>query len=278
MPLPAGVVTRTVTFGTYYHPVKGTPLTGTLTFTPQVSLVWSATGDVISRIPFSVALVDGAGSVDLPNTSQSGFTNGAGGSAVTNWTWHVHRHLDGWEPGDLGLDEEFDFLLPAGGSVDLDSALVSVASTAGTLVAIAPVLKVNGVTPDASGNVNAAAGSGIGVPTGGTDGQVLTKVSGSVAWAAPVALTGAQGPQGDQGPPGDKGDKGDKGDQGGQGQPGPAGPMGPAMSAYLYDDSDGSLTLVSSEPRLILTTSESLPVLGAGDAGSLILQLGDPVP
>lgn len=49
------------------------------------------------------------------------------------------------------------------------------------------------------------------------------------------------------------------------------------MAAFLYDDGTGALTQVSSAPKLILTTTEAMPTLGAGDGGSLVLQLGDPV-
>lgn len=279
MPLPAGIVTRTVTFGAYLHPALGTPLEGGLTFTPATSLVWSATGDVIARVPFTVKLVDGAGSIDLPVTDQAGFTNGAGGAAVTDWEWIVKRTLHGLLPGDVGYDltEEFSFLLPAGGPVDMDSSLVSVPTTGGTAVAIPVVQSVDGQPPDPSGNVNTGAGAGL--PSSPSTG-VVPYYDGT-AWVnrsvASLAITGAQGPQGEAGPAGPQGPAGSTGPQGGQGQEGATGPVGPAMPAWLYDDGSGVLTQVSSAPRLILTTSATLPTLGPGDAGSLILQLGDPV-
>jgi hypothetical protein len=98
------------------------------------------------------------------------------------------------------------------------------------------------------GNIRGPAG--LGVPPGGTTGQVLAKKTAAdndTQWAAPTSgpqgppgpkgdpgdpgATGPQGPPGNtgaQGVPGGQGPKGDKGDTGSQGATGPAGPTGPA--------------------------------------------------
>ena len=75
------------------------------------------------------------------------------------------------------------------------------------------------------------------MPVGGTDGQVLTKASGTdydAQWedasggsgGGQRGPTGPQGPQGEQGPKGDQGDRGPAGPQGDQGIQGPAGSDG----------------------------------------------------
>jgi hypothetical protein len=74
-------------------------------------------------------------------------------------------------------------------------------------------------------------GGGAGLPPGGTDGQVLTKVSsadGDADWENPTGLPGPQGPAGPAGPQGPAGAKGDPGAQGPAGPTGPTGPTGAA--------------------------------------------------
>jgi hypothetical protein len=98
------------------------------------------------------------------------------------------------------------------------------------------------------GNIRGPAG--LGVPPGGTTGQMLAKRSNAdndTLWAAPASgpqgppgptgptgppgADGAPGAQGSTGPQGAQGPKGDKGDTGSQGPPGTTGPQGPTGPA-----------------------------------------------
>ncbi|MEM7204845.1 MAG: tail fiber protein [Planctomycetota bacterium] len=77
--------------------------------------------------------------------------------------------------------------------------------------------------------------TGLNVPTGAADGQVLTSdPSGNATWQAPTpgpvgpaGPAGPQGPQGDLGPAGPQGVIGPQGPQGDVGAPGPQGDVGP---------------------------------------------------
>ena len=82
--------------------------------------------------------------------------------------------------------------------------------------------------------------SGIGVPTGGTAGQVLMKKSqadGDVEWkdATFGSGSGEQGPQGEKGEKGDPGEQGPAGPQGEQGPAGPQGEKGEPGESKTYD-------------------------------------------
>lgn len=230
MPLPVGVVTRTVTSGTYYND-DGSKATGALRFTRR-ALVWGATDDVLSPRRVIAKLVDGACSATLI-VDQSGMEDGKG-NTVTDWTWSVERLIDGTPPS---FRRPYSFHLPAGSTVDLET-LVAVTTTDGSEVAVPVVRTVNGSAPDSSGNITIAGGSGVGIPAGGADTYVLGKASATdydVAWVAPSALAGPTGPQGPAGPTGLTGAQGPKGDTGdtGVGAPGPAGPAGPAMATVF---------------------------------------------
>lgn len=276
MALPEGVETRIVSFGPALDPWGATLTEGTVTFVPTTNLVYDGTPILI--VPLRVEL-DGSGTAQatLICTDQEGFTD-ENGQPIVNWPWRVRVKVEDG-PSFTRL-----VYVPTGGSVlDLDT-LVPV--TGGPdIVATVAVRTVNGQTGDV-----VVGDGGTSVPDGGTTGQGLIKASnadGDLEWGTVVGTNGKSAYQlavegGYSGTLSQwlaslKGDTGNQGPQGVPGGTGAPGPAGPAMAAYLYDDGDGSLTQVSSNPRVILTTTESLPVLGAGDAASLVLQLGDPV-
>ena len=103
--------------------------------------------------------------------------------------------------------------------------------------------------------VGAPSGGGSGIPSGGTDGQVLTKVSnldGDADWENP---TGQQGPKGDPGPQGIQGQTGPQGATGSQGPQGTQGPKGDTGSTGPA----GATGPAGPAPLLILGPTDPVP-------------------
>lgn len=266
---PAGCALRRINFG----PITGTLgdlLTGKLLFTADTSLVWSATNQWLFRKPYPADIVDGYGFIELPATDQEGFTNGAGGASVSDFTYTVSfKHIDGLAKEDRVA---YSFLLPDGSAVNLTD-LVQVETTGGVLVAVPVVRTVNGTAPDSAGNVSVS-GDGAGLPSGGSDGKVVGYTSGVAAWIDPstLALAGAKGDKGDTGDTGPQGPQGVQGATGPTGSPGavgPTGPAGPAMSPVIavdgvYPDYDASV------PQWFLSADSPVTPPSSAD-GSLLL-------
>lgn len=235
MPLPGGVVTRTVQFGPATDFWGATLTDGVVTFLPDRNLVYSGTPLLVTteRVKLNGS---GIASATLICTDQSGFTDGAG-NAITNWRWRVRVKVTG------GPSYTKYILVPSGGgTLDVD-VVPDVGDSPGTVVVQGPVTSVNGQVGDVT-----VGDGGTSVPNGGTTGQVLTKDSGTdgdVSWVTPTGTDGDSayeiavahgysgtesqwlaslvGPQGDPGAPGESV----------QGPPGDPGPAGPGASTLI---------------------------------------------
>lgn len=233
MPLPGGVVTRTVQFGPATDFWGATLTDGVVTFYPTEDLVYSGTPLLVKplRVPLNGS---GIATATLVCTDQSGFTNGRGDSVV-NWRWRVRVKVQG------GPSYTKYILVPSGGgTLDVD-VVPDVGDTGGTVVVAGAVLSVNGQT----GHVTVGDG-GTSVPNGGSTGQVLTKDSGTdgdVSWVTPTGTDGdsayeiavAHGYSGTESQwlASLVGAAGATGSTGAPGAVGPTGPEGPAMAVRI---------------------------------------------
>lgn len=227
--LPEGCATGEVTAGPLFG---GMGLEqGTFRFWPEIPLVWSPDGSRLTDTPWVAKIDNGNVSIRLPRADQVEWQDNDGNS-VTDWAWICEPRIDG-TPTDSPLRQRFSFILSAS-SIDLDTVM-HVPTTGGNPIALPVVRSVNGVPPDGSGDV--PTGDGAGIPSGGSENEVLTRVSGAAVWAPPQATTGAQGPQGEAGPTGPQGPAGPQGNTGAPGQnstvPGPEGP--PMAPRFLVD-------------------------------------------
>jgi hypothetical protein len=139
MSLPEGLSTVLVTVGPYLDH-EGTPLKGTVSFTPSASpLVHAASGTALIRNAVTIELGRGKGDVVLPATDQTGIVSGS--TSVRNWTYTVEfRFRDAVSPQPVNI------ALPAAQSaVDLD-LLVPTEGSTGVIVARPAVTSVNGQT------------------------------------------------------------------------------------------------------------------------------------
>jgi hypothetical protein len=139
MSLPEGLSTVLVTVGPYLDH-EGTPLKGTVTFTPSASpLVHAASGTALIRSAVTIELGRGKGEVVLPATDQTGIVSGS--TSIRNWTYEVtFRFRNAVSPAPVNI------ALPAAQSaVDLD-LLVPTEGSTGVIVARPAVTSVNGQT------------------------------------------------------------------------------------------------------------------------------------
>lgn len=229
--------------------VRDAPITsGSVTFTP--SRVLNAAEDkTVLPLPVTVEIdAEGAFSVDLPATDDEAYTSGS-------WYYKVNVTA-----GDFR--KHWSVLLLPQGETPVDLFKVSEASSP-TMTYVTFVKSVNGVKPDATGDVSAAGLEGPPGPKGDTGAQ---GPKGDPGDTGPAGADGAQGPKGDtgdqgpqgisgtdgaQGPKGDTGDtgpagadgaqgpKGDQGVQGVKGDTGATGPAGPAGSVYPLKEGYG---------------------------------------
>lgn len=138
MALPPAIQTCVISFGPFLT-FMGVPFAGVVTFTPSRALVWTATGTPILPSPIPVTLDEnGTGSISLPLTSQSGFSDGSG-NAVTNWTYNAAVALTG-----RTVDTR-TFQVPTTTPIDLDLT-TPVPSSQGIVVALPEVISVAGFT------------------------------------------------------------------------------------------------------------------------------------
>ncbi|MDX2697111.1 hypothetical protein [Streptomyces ipomoeae] len=134
MPFPNGVETVTVTAGAAgYRTLDGDPYTGTITFTPSVSRVTSATHGIIALGPVNATLsASGQFTETLLATDADDFT-------PTGWTYRVDEEFTN-APG-----RAYNISLPAATPTVALPALSPVESSSGTVSSPA-VLSVNGET------------------------------------------------------------------------------------------------------------------------------------
>lgn len=142
MPLPGNYSTRTVT-GTILDLHSGNPAAGTVTFTPSLTntFIQDAGADTtIAPTPTRVMLdANGQFSVVLGTTDDPDIN-------PTGWTYQVEIVTGGTETQRT----VYSISLPAGGSpINLADISPTVTVTPGVIL----VKSVNGVTPDASGNI-----------------------------------------------------------------------------------------------------------------------------
>jgi hypothetical protein len=132
MPFPNGVETVTVTAGTAgYRTLDGEPYTGTITFTPSVSRVTSATHGVIALGPVNATLsASGQFTETLLATDADDFS-------PTGWTYRVDETFT-TAPG-----RAYNISLPAATPTVALPALAPVESSSGTVSAPAG-LSING--------------------------------------------------------------------------------------------------------------------------------------
>lgn len=172
MAFPAGVATRTVQVGPDILN-NGSNVTGSVTISLYEQVIWTATHASILRSPRTYRLgAGGSVTFSLPNTSQAGFVDTAG-NAVTGWLYRISYNLYGITEGDEPAD--MLFAVPAGGGTLYLNDLINTAPPADPVrVGIQPVLTVNSVGPDVTGNVVVAGGGGGG---GASDLASITDMS-----------------------------------------------------------------------------------------------------
>jgi hypothetical protein len=144
MAFPNGVETVTVTAGTAgYRTLDGEPYTGTITFTPSVSRVTSATHGVIALGPVNATLsASGQFTETLLATDADDFS-------PTGWTYRVDEEFTN-APG-----RAYNISLPAAVPTVALPSLAPVESSSGTVSAPA-VLSVNGDTGIVTGLLESA--------------------------------------------------------------------------------------------------------------------------
>lgn len=129
-------------YGTYTNP-DGTPAQGFITFRPSVRVRSAA--DSLLVVPSEVRVrLDAVGylEVDLPATDDPNTT-------PNGWVYHVHESVTSADK------EPYSISVPLGADLDLTGA-VPVETVDPTYT---PVLTINGVGPDSSGNVEAVVGA-----------------------------------------------------------------------------------------------------------------------
>lgn len=137
MPLPVGVVTSTITFGTDVD-FAGNAVTAAVTVQPTHDLVWTATGQRLLAFP----LASSSGSIALPVVDQSGFSDGSG-NAYTMWAYVVTVTYT----GTGGTKTVVKSLQPLTGQSTLDFDLLPDGSiTAGVTAPYAAVTSFDGRT------------------------------------------------------------------------------------------------------------------------------------
>ncbi|MDT0306114.1 hypothetical protein RM780_03945 [Streptomyces sp. DSM 44917] len=199
MPLPPGATTITIT--DVRTAPDGTPLTGTLTITPETATQTITAADDGQTIQGPVTATWTAGVLTAADGTP-GLTLLAADSAGTtpqDWTYRVVEQPTG--------------ALPRTYSVLLTSDL-------GPTVSLAELAPVD---PELGDYVTVPGPPGPAGPTGATGPQGPTGATGP---AGPQGETGPQGPQGIQGETGPQGATGSQGDPGPQGEQGPQGPTG----------------------------------------------------
>lgn len=240
MALPAGVVTRTVSWGPAVDSL-GRPQSGTLTFKQDRSLYHTVTGATLREQPFTVKIDPATGSIAnqvLVATDQANLeTGGVGSVPVTDWTWEIRERI-------VGLDEKVYYVnVPSGvGVLDLDSQ-IKLATPGGTITVPGGVSSVAGMTGTVSAEDLVAAlefeSGAIPDPTSQPDGKFVRTSGGALVYAdgpsgdgepgadgkdwyeqwleagntgtlaqALASLKGANGTPGAQGPPGGPGANG----------------------------------------------------------------------
>lgn len=134
MPLPAGVITRRITFGPPRNFI-GDLVNATVTFSPSTALVHLASGTPLfaESLPRQTDELTGIGSIVLPCTDQSGFGDGQG-NAITNWLYRVAWTLS---VGNVPVPAPFWVALPTGDLSDVDlDLMVPVSGSGGVTVSI----------------------------------------------------------------------------------------------------------------------------------------------
>jgi hypothetical protein len=143
MPLPAAVEKVTVTFGPFLD-FTGTPLAGTITFTPVAPgpIVHVPTGTPIVRRPVTVTFGadTGSGTVVLPATNATGLTVTGFAYAVTvrfaeigAETWPAKTVQLPKERPTADLDLMPDVVASAGAATNIAPAVVSIAGLTGAV-------------------------------------------------------------------------------------------------------------------------------------------------
>ncbi len=144
MPLPGNYSTRTVT-GTILDLHDGTAAAGTVKFTPELTnlFITDAGADTIIAPTSTIATLDvnGAFSVTLGTTDDPDIS-------PNGWTYRVEITTS--DSNANGQHVAYSIQLPAGGSVNL-ADLTPVSAVPGSIMF---VKSVNGITPDAAGNVS----------------------------------------------------------------------------------------------------------------------------
>lgn len=201
---------------------------GTLIFRPAFDSL-AVASDYVLPAPVEVAVAsDGSFSAQLV----------ASDAGPSNFTWAISaRGLT--HGGDAVRLVAFDFYILAGTTRSLAS-LAPVDADSGAVVSF--VKTINGLSPDADGNIDVPSGGGGTGPQGPKGDTGAAGLQGPQGVQGPQGLkgdtgaagaTGATGPQGIQGVKGDTGTQGVKGDTGAAGAtgadstaPGPTGPKG----------------------------------------------------
>lgn len=262
MPLPAGLQTVTIT-DTRPHP-DGSPMRGTVVFSPEVPTITSAVHGVIIMGDVVGEWVDGVLKAADGSTGIKLLACDADDCTPTGWTYRVSER-----PYDAA-GRAYSILLAA----DLGPSI--------PLLTLAPTDPANGdyvTVPGPAGPQGPAGPTGPQGPTGATGATGATGPQGPAGPAgadgvdgadgAPGATgaTGAQGPQGDPGPAGAAGATGATGATGPAGADGPQGPQGLAgadgagIRTAEARITDGAVVdLTSSTPWIIATTSVGTPL------------------
>jgi hypothetical protein len=173
MPLPAEVITATLTYGPLGD-YTGSPVpAASVIVTPDADLVWADTGQPLLRTPLEVTGL--SGELELPATDQPGFITSDG--VVTGFTYTARMRVQGQ------ADRTVTFALPtlglSGQVFDLD-----------TMIAIAPGVVVDPVPwlDDLDTAVQDAADS---AAEAGTSATAAATSAGAAATSAGAAATSA---------------------------------------------------------------------------------------
>jgi len=93
MALPTGIVTRAVQFQIPFDEITGASLSQRVTFTPNRSLIWSATGQPAIALPFAAVSSGGEiTSFNVPVTDQLGWEDGDGNAIIPNAENQTHGY------------------------------------------------------------------------------------------------------------------------------------------------------------------------------------------
>lgn len=193
MPLPSNVGSGTVV-GRFIDGA-GANISGKVTFVPSPKKLLNVSADpspvTILPKPVEVTLVNGAFSVSLTATDDPD-------NNPVNWTWEAQFSFN-----NAPMDP-FPFALPEGTTVDL-TAVAPVSSSNGATITAGPPGAAGATGPQGpegppgpagatgaagpAGADGADGADGVGVPAGGTAGQVLAKASGAdhdTGWSDPA--------------------------------------------------------------------------------------------